>query len=201
VKGTWEGERDPLAALRRGEPALFEAFVEREAATLIGFFGRLGAARDEAEDLAQDVFLKLYRHADTYEPRSAFTAFALRVARNAWIDRRRRRAALPPTRSMHAPEYGEGEGLEADLAADPSVEGGADPGRRSVLRDEGFALARALRTLSPNHALIFELAVVQRRPYAEIASELGIPVGTVKSRVFNALRRLRGLLEEGDPRS
>jgi DNA-directed RNA polymerase specialized sigma24 family protein len=100
LKGTWDDDRDPLAALRRGDPALFEAFVERESASLHRFFLRLGAGRQEAEDLVQEVFLKLYRSAPGYDARSAFGAYALRVARNAWIDRRRRRGVRPEGRSL-----------------------------------------------------------------------------------------------------
>ena len=64
----------------------------------------------------------------------------------------------------------------------------------------GVRLRTALESLTEPHRLVFELAVVQSRPYAEIAEELGIPVGTVKSRVFNALRKLRAALEEEKPR-
>jgi RNA polymerase sigma-70 factor (ECF subfamily) len=93
---------------------------------------------------------------------------------------------------MHATD--DSEGLEADLRSKSD-----EPDRRLARHDDGRALARALATLSPIHALAFELAVVQQRPYAEIAGELAIPVGTVKSRVFHALRHLREALE-GDAR-
>ena len=181
MKGTWDSARDPLAALRRGDPALFEDFVRTEAATLVGFFRRLGAGRAEAEDLAQEVFLKLFRQAPTYDPRGAFEAFAMRIARNAWIDRRRRRAARPRT--------------ETALELEPAGPA-ADPGAGATAREEAERLRRALAQLSESHALAFELGVVQGRPYAEIAAELGIPVGTVKSRVHHAVRRLRAALEE-----
>ena len=57
MKGTWDDDRDPLAALRRGDPRLFEAFVGSETATFLRFFLRLGAGLHEAEDLVQEVFL------------------------------------------------------------------------------------------------------------------------------------------------
>jgi RNA polymerase sigma-70 factor (ECF subfamily) len=202
LKGNWDSDRDPLAALRRGDSALFEAFVRSEAATLIGFFTRLGAEATEAEDLTQEVLLKLYRHAESYEPRQAFGAFAMRIARNAWIDRRRRAGARPQPRSMH--------GSGTDRPGAGSIESGLEaagdePGHELGLSEEVRRLRAALRGLSPNHAMIFELAVVQERPYAEIAEELEIPVGTVKSRVFNALRKLRAAMDapaesrEGSP--
>ena len=205
MKGNWDSDRDPLAALRKGNSAPFEAFVRSEAATLIGFFMRLGAEATEAEDLTQEVLLKLYRQAESYEPRQAFGAFALRIARNAWIDRRRRAGARPQPRSMHAvgedgsgAEGGGSGSIEAGLAA-----AGREPGHELGVREELQRLRVAMSGLSPNHTLIFELAVVQERPYAEIAEELDIPIGTVKSRVFNALRKLREAMSaepaEGSP--
>jgi len=192
VNGSWDRDRDPLAALGRGQQGLFEEFVRTEAATLIGFFQRLGGSRVEAEDLAQEVFVKLYRHAANYQPQGTFEAFALRIARNAWIDRRRREAARVPSRPFSALEA-EGEALREAVA--PSTA----PDAALAAREERARVAAALKSLSANHALIFELAVVQGRPYPEIAVELDIPVGTVKSRVFHALRHLRAAL--ADPRA
>ena len=194
LKGSWDHDRDPLAALRRGEPALFEEFVRTEVGALIGFFMRLGADRTDAEDLTQDVCLKLYRTAATYEARSAFGAYLSRLARNAWIDRKRRGAARPRPRSIHGPDPsgasgGRTVGLEAELPAEVP-----EPGRAMGAREEARRCLAALSQLSPGHRMVFELAVIQERPYAEIASELGIPVGTVKSRVFHAVRRLRAEL-------
>lgn len=196
MRGTWDRDRDPLAALGRGRSDLFEEFVRAETPTLIGFFQRLGGSRAESEDLAQEVFVKLYRQAATYQPQGTFEAFALRIARNAWIDRRRRESARVASRPFSQFEPG----------AEPwkLVESrGATPEGASVAREDRARIAAALKRLSANHALIFELAVVQARPYPEIAVELDIPVGTVKSRVFHALRQLRAALaeEESNPPS
>ena len=68
------------------------------------------------------------------------------------------------------------------------------------MREERERVQAALAHLPESHAVVVELALVQGRPYAEISELLGIPVGTVKSRVFHALRKLREQLGEG-PRS
>ncbi|MEM8713369.1 MAG: sigma factor, partial [Planctomycetota bacterium] len=98
MKDSWDGERDPLAALLKGRQGPFEAFVRAETRTLLGFFARLGAGRSEAEDLTQETFLKLYRlavpdlslaprgtsgtpSAPAYQARGQFRGFAFRVAR------------------------------------------------------------------------------------------------------------------------
>ena len=202
MKGSWDSDRDPLVALRRGDPSLFEEFVRVEAGTLIAFFRRLGADRTEAEDLSQEVFLKLYRSAPSYQRQSAFPSFALRVARNAWIDRRRRRGSRPELRSIDggpgsgAEETGQGASLAATLES-------REPAPWSALTrdDEARLLREALAKLPPAQSVVFDLAVVQRLPYPEIADVVGIPVGTVKSRVFNAVRALRELLGKSHSQS
>ena len=191
MKGHWEAERDPLVALQNGDPGLFEAFVASEVPTFLAFFIHLGADRTDAEDLTQELFVKLYRSAPHYEPRSAFSAYALRVARNAWIDRRRRAGVRPRGASLDDPEAG--AALMAGLAS-PA----ADALAIASLAEDRRRLVAAVAKLPRAHAAVFELAVVQGQPYADVAAALSIPVGTVKSRVFNCLRKLRALLEEGD---
>ena len=193
MKGTWDSDRDPLVALRRGDPVLFEEFVRSEAGTLIAFFRRLGADRTEAEDLSQEVFLKLYRSATSYQPQRAFSSYALRVAKNAWIDRRRRRGARPELRSIDGLVDADSDEAGASLSATLESREPA-PWSRLARGDEAQRLREALAKLPDAQAVVFDLAVVQRLPYPAIADVLGIPVGTVKSRVFNAVRALRELL-------
>lgn len=176
----FDGTLDPLVALRRGDRQPFEDFVRSEAATFVRFFRRQGAAREEAEDLCQELFVKLFRAARSYVPSERFAAFAFRIARNAWIDRERRRA----TRGT-ATAAGENDPDEAVSSAQCSAP--EELGRR----EDASALARAIEGLSPRHRLVFDLAVVEELSYDEIARVLDVPVGTVKSRMFYAVRHLR----------
>jgi len=185
LKGTWDFDRDPLLALARGDPAPFERFVQQETATLLAFFLRLGATRAEAEDLAQELFLKLFRHAETYQPSGRFEPFVFRVARNAWIDRTRR-VEVRATGGDDDP----GQAGAAALAGEES-----SPGLDLERREEAQRARAALAALSPAHRMVFELGVLQEVSYAEIAQLLEIPEGTVKSRMFHAVRKLRERLE------
>lgn len=193
MNGTRDSDPDPLVALRAGDPAPFEAFVASESRTFLGFFRRLGARPAEAEDLVQEVFLKLFRHADTYTPSGRFEAFAFRVARNAWIDRTRRRAARPRLLT------GQGEAAEDEAPSEIAREPAPGPGPEALAerREEAGRVRTALARLSEAQRLVFELGVVQELPYAEISRLLDIPEGTVKSRMFHAVRRLREELEPG----
>ena len=177
---------DPLEALQAGDAGPFEAFVRRRAGGLAAFFQQLGAERGEAEDLTQDVFLKLYRGAAQYRPEGSFGAYCLRLARNAWIDRRRRTAARPEP--VHLARDGE------PRADEPEGREQA-PGEALEAREEADRLRRALAGLPSGQARAFDLAVVHAWSYAEVAAALGIPLGTVKSRVHHAVRRLREALE------
>lgn len=174
--------QDPLEALQAGDPAPFEDFVRRFAPRLLGWFERSGAHRAEAEDLTQESFLRMYQRIHTYVPQGRPEAWALRIARNAWIDRRRRDGARP----WRSGDTQEMSPLVADDQQGP-VEVAAE-------REETEALQAALATLPEGQREAFELGVLQGLVYAEVSEVLGIPVGTVKSRIFHAVRRLQGLL-------
>jgi len=194
VKDSWDGTQDPLAALRAGRPAPFEDFVRSETRTFLSYFVRLGASRAEAEDLAQETFLKLFRSAassaaTSYDVRGQFSGYAFRVARNVWIDRLRR------TR-------GAGPGPAGDLA-DAQVHTDHRLDRRPAAPDEGMlqresaqVVRDAVASLSEGHRAVFDLAVVEELPYQAIAEALEIPLGTVKSRMHSAVARVREALEE-----
>ncbi len=183
----WNLAPDPLEALRDGDPGPFEAFVPEGLVALTGFFRRKGAGHQEAEDLSQEVLMRLVQHATAYEPRERFAAYVFRVARNAWIDGRRRQAARPVLTAM-------GADADDNLPPDP-VDPAVGPIQVAETADEADRIRRALSGLSEAHREVFELGVVQELPYAEIGSLLDVPVGTVKSRMFHALRALRSLLE------
>jgi RNA polymerase sigma-70 factor (ECF subfamily) len=189
VRGAWdEPTQDPLSALRDGDPTPFERFVVLEAATLLGFFRRLGAPAEEAEDLAQETLLKLYRNAQRYEARESFSSFVFRVARNAWIDSQRRRSVRPERAA------GGGGDDDPDRAARVTAEQ-PEAGAGLDSRTRGAALLDALGALPEGQRAVFELGALQELPYEEVSEVLGIPVGTVKSRMFHAVRRLRERLK------
>ena len=152
---------------------------------LTGFFRRQGAGFAEAEDLAQDVLMRMVQRADNYESQERFAPYVFRVARNVWIDSRRRKAARPKPVRLEAEDSG-----TATIKIDP-IDPGAAPGHKLEVADEANRVAKALASLSPNHREVFELGVMQELPYNEIGSLLDVPIGTVKSRMFHAMRALR----------
>ena len=175
--GEGPDDRDLMLQACAGDAGAFATLVRRHQRPLLNFFRRCGVQTD-AEDLVQQTFLRLYRYRDRYTPRAKLTTFLYLLARQVWLDDLRRRGRFARLR----------EGLAAEPEAVAAY--GTQPERGRL--DLDAALAR----LPEGLRLVVVLGVYQDQPYAEIAAALRIPVGTVKSRMFNALRMLRKMLEE-----
>ena len=166
--------------MARAAAGLEEAFAElvtRYANALLNFFLRKGVPYSDGQDLAQRTFLRLWRYRAKYEPQAKFTTFLFLLAGQESVDFFRaegRRAGLA-----------DGFAHEADVQADV---------RNSAHVVDGEAVRRAVAQLSPGLRDVVELGVFQDLPYADVGKILGIPLGTVKSRMFNALRKLKEML-------
>src|SRR3954454_23169263 len=148
-------------------------------AELYGFAVSALGDRGQAEELVQEVFTRVWRHADSYDPgRASFRTWLYGIARNAIIDFKRR-SAVRPALPAHEPTQEEG-------AADEPIE-------LAVLR---WQMAAALERLTPEHRQVIRLAHFQGYTLREISEQTGLPLGTVKSRASYALRGLRLALEE-----
>jgi len=142
---------------------------------------KLGASAQAAEDLAQEAMLTVWRKAGLFDPtRAAASTWIFTIARNLRIDLLRR------------------ERLMRLDGGDPSLapESEPDAGEGFDMRQDGEALARALCTLPAEQSQIVMLSFFSDKPHSQIAAELGIPLGTVKSRLRLAMARLRACLGE-----
>ncbi|MER7934813.1 MULTISPECIES: sigma-70 family RNA polymerase sigma factor [unclassified Streptomyces] len=135
-----------------------------------------------AEDVVQETLLRAWQHPDAFEPsRGPARAWLCTVARRLVIDAHRARQARPA-------EAG-GEALERAAERTP----GGDEIEQAL---QSWAVADAIRTLSPDHRAILLETYYRGRTMTEAAQVLGIPVGTVKSRTYYALHALRLALQE-----
>ena len=148
---------------------------------LLNFFWRQGVQQSEGEDLVQETYLRLWKYRREYKPTAKLSTFLFLLARQVWIDALRHRTR------REARE--ESWGMEAASSEAPSV------GRVDAREDVRWALAKLSEPLRE----VVELGVFQDLPYAEVAEILGIPVGTVKSRMSNALRKLKEIFDEQGP--
>lgn len=172
--------RTPLDVGVRTEDALAAAYAAH-GAELYRF--ALRQLRDEgaAQEVVQEVFLRAWRRADTFDGTVAsLRGWLFAIARNAVVDEVRR-IAVRPWRSglTDDPEFGQAAVASFDT---------------SVL--DAWVVEEALRTLRVEHRTAIVEAYLRGRPYAEIAAETGVPVGTVRSRVFYGLKALRLAMDE-----
>jgi RNA polymerase sigma-70 factor (ECF subfamily) len=135
-----------------------------------------------AEDAVQETFLRAWAACRTFDPTAGPTlaTWLGTIARNVAVDALRARAVRPRL----AVEAAEEDRADASAGVDTAL-------KRMVLLD-------ALSAVSPDHRGVVLLAVVRDRPYADVAAALDIPVGTVKSRVYHALRGMRRTLDRTD---
>lgn len=178
---------DLLARFRDGDREAFDAIVTAFQDRLIQFFYRLSWDRARAEDLTQTLFLKLLRGAKTYRPEGKLATYLFRVATNLWIDHYR---ASRPSARFFSLDQALLDGFEPQSNSPDPTDSVCEAEEKRRMRD-------GLERLSEPHRLVFELAVYQELPYGEVADVLGIPVGTVKSRMHNSVRALRELLGPG----
>ena len=179
-----EGARHLLVAVARGrDREAFAALFAFYAPRLKAFMMRSGMAASAAEDVAQETMLLVWKKASYFDPaRAGVSTWIFTIGRNVRIDRLRREsrpaaaaAAFDPSDQPDSPVSGEAAVMTAE-------------------REERVRSAIAM--LSPEQADILRLSFFGDKPQSEIASELGIPLGTVKSRVRLALGRLRLILDD-----
>lgn len=146
---------------------------------LYGFAVNSLGDRQLAEEVVQDVFTRVWRHADSFDPsRASFRTWIYGIARNAIIDLKRRASVRP------------------SVATEPS-DLDETPGEESLERALlSWQVSAALERLTPEHRQVIRLAHFQGLRLREIAELTGLPLGTVKSRVSYALRGMRLALEE-----
>ncbi len=179
---------DLMARVKDGDPGAFEELMRRYERPLLNYFYRQCWDRDLSEDCVQEVFTRLYRHRAGYLATAKFTTFLFTIANHLWIDRARSRARGPGEVSLHGgpDDASRGAGVEERLAA-------PEPGPADVVAgEEGLRrLKLAIDLLPEGQKAVLSLGHFQGLRYEDVAQILGIPVGTVKSRMHEAVRRLR----------
>jgi RNA polymerase sigma-70 factor (ECF subfamily) len=173
-----------LAIAGRRDRAAFVTLFGRFAPRLKAWFQRSGSASDQAEDLAQETMLAVWRKAESFDPtRAGATTWIFTIARNQRIDTMRR----APRRTLDA----------EDPSLAPQAPAAPDAVFDTFQRES--RLREALSTLPAEQAEVIRLSFFEDRPHADIERALSIPLGTVKSRLRLAMNRLRGHLGDFGP--
>jgi RNA polymerase sigma-70 factor (ECF subfamily) len=167
---------DLLTQFREGDLDAFEALFRQFQGRIYAWIVRIVRDPGVAEDLTVETFWRIHRARGRFDPNADFAGWAYRIATNlalSHLRRRPREQALP-------------DDLPQSRWSNP------DPALR---REESEIIERAFARLPSRLQVAVTMALIEERPYREIADVLGIPEGTVKSRVFRAVRILRKQLQ------
>ncbi len=173
----------------------FVTLYHRHSRSMLNYFYRRLADRRLAEDLVQELFVRVLSAAGRYDPERPFAAWLYALAANLAHDAFRRRATRPEQVSLEA--LGAQEEVLGAAAARAEM---ADPHDVVVARLEAEQVRHAVQRLAPLYREIVAERIYAERPFGEIAGRLGVPEATVRRRMHEALRQLRrALLAALDP--
>jgi len=168
-----------VSAARQGSQEAYQSLVGRFAPGLMGYFYRNTGSRSEAEDLLQDVFLRLVKALPAYREKERFEIWLYRMAQHLLIDYwRKKKVKLTPEDWM----------LEEEVRQDPL--------ERSVAKERDDELQQALSQLSPQQREVITMRYFSDLTFEEISKINGTPMGTALARAHRGLSKLRELLSE-----
>lgn len=180
-----------MLRVREGDDAAFAALVERHQARLVRLLAHLSGDPEIAEDLAQDVFLRVYRARGRYEPTARFTTYLFRVATNVALNSKR-------TKSRRK-ERVIAEGSRSSAAATP-IQQAADksttmPARQADSKEVQDVVKEAVERLPERQRIALLLHKFEELSYADIATSMELTPSAVKSLLSRARQTLRGELD------
>ena len=177
-------DEELVAAVRAGEATAFDQLMLRWDRKIRGAAYRVLGSDDEAREVTQEAFLKAFRHLPSFKEEARFSSWLYQIALNLCRDRLRRRRGR------------EFVSLDAVAEAAPTAFR-AEPSALDLVeaQDLSRAIAAAVETLSEEQREVVVLKEYQGLTFPEIAEVLGVPVSTVKTRLYRALSQLRVRLE------
>jgi RNA polymerase sigma factor (sigma-70 family) len=187
-----EGERDDLElhrSLSVGDRGAFDDLYRRYSASAYGLAYRITGQQVLAQDVVHDAFMALWRAPEAFDPaRGAFRTFFLSLVHHRAVDTVRREERIRARQERAS-------NLEP-LAVEDPAEGVTDA---ADLADRRIEVRAALETLPPEQRQVLEMAYYGGKTQVQIAEEIDIPIGTVKTRTLAAMRKLRRALDRTEP--
>ena len=179
------GLTELVERMAQGHQDALSQLYDATSGTLNGLLLRMLERPEDAEEVLLDVYMKAWKYAGAFsEKRGSVQAWLVTMARNTAIDRIRQRRAQPKMQAF-----------EPDITPEPAS-GESSPEEQSVDRERRRRVQQVLHELPREQRETLTLAFFGGLTHAELAQQLGEPLGTVKSRIRMGLMRLRGLLEE-----
>ncbi|NIM21577.1 MAG: sigma-70 family RNA polymerase sigma factor [Candidatus Latescibacteria bacterium] len=186
-----EEDIELISLAKAGQEKAFRALLGKYQGSVYSICLRMVRDREQAADLAQDVFLKVFTMLDRYDPSYAFSSWLFKITSNLCIDHLRKRRV--ETYPMEAPlEGNDGEFARQYEAPDPT------PETQMIRKEQMASLDKAVDALPPHYRMIILLRHQENLSYDEIAVALNIPLGTVKARIHRAREMLKERLKKED---
>jgi len=182
-------DRALVARILRGERDRFTDLVRRYEKRVINYVYRITHRYEEAHDLTQEIFVKVYVAIDRYDPKYQFSTWLFRIAQNSAIDALRKKSVIEVPIARPATE--DGNQKEREFA-----DGGVSPYRALKNKELSAAIDRAVRDLPPDYRELIQLRHFAELSYEEIATMKKLPLGTVKNKLFRARNLLKDVLGE-----
>ncbi|GAC1516007.1 MAG: sigma-70 family RNA polymerase sigma factor [Gemmatimonadaceae bacterium] len=184
-------DADVVALARQGREAAFRELVRRYERPVFSIVLRLVRDRELAEDLAQQTFIKVLNHLESYRPEFKLSSWLFKIANNVAIDHLRRRR-LPTVSLDGAPNAA--TAIEVEATAFDVAGAGESALEELEAKELGSAIEKAIASLRPDYRSCIMLRHVEGRSYEEIAATLELPLGTVKTYIHRARQALREAL-------
>jgi RNA polymerase sigma-70 factor (ECF subfamily) len=175
-------DRELIERCRAGDDTAFGELVDRYKDLVFGLVYRMVADQGLAEDLAQEVFLKVHRGIPYFRGEARLSTWIFRIVQNVCVQARSRRPADEP--------------LEGTPRSDSPVREFGSEDRAFAGVETRDRLTKALSRLPENYRMLVVAHYLRGVPYDALAESLNLPMGTVKTHLYRAKRRLRELLEE-----
>ena len=185
-------DHELVAFARTGSEAAYRELLGRYERPVFSLVYRMVRDRELAEDLAQETFVKVFNHLESFNPRYKFSSWIFKIANNLAIDSLRKKGlqTVSMDGSRHATSTDEADATRISI---PSTD--ENPEELLEARELGREIERAIGRLRTEYRTAVVLRHVEGRPYEEIAEIMDVPLGTVKTFIHRARMELREMLE------
>ncbi len=180
-------DRALVARILGGDRDRFTELVRRYEKRVVNYVYRITHRYEEAHDLTQEIFVKVYLALDRYDPKYQFSTWLFRIAQNSAIDVLRKKSIPEVSLARPSEEEPQREREFADT--------GVSPYRALKTKQLGAAIEKAVEKLPPDYRELIQLRHFAELSYEEIASMKKLPLGTVKNKLFRARNLLKDELE------
>lgn len=181
-------DRTLVAEILAGDSDLFAELVRRYEKRIVNYVYRITRRYEDAHDLTQEIFVKVYMALDRFDPKYQFSTWIFRIAQNSAIDAVRKKT--PIEEPLMKTDYQEGGERDREIAADV-----VSPDRALSNKEMAEAIDEAIEMLPEDYRELIQLRHFGELSYEEIAAMKKMPLGTVKNKLFRARNILKDQLE------